>query len=168
MSRAFLKGDDSDLPDHSLPERPLGPAPYYVTSHGLDQLRQRFDALLAEHAELKAGDADFDKPRVLAIERDLRYVNARLEGAVLVHTPPSPHDEVLFGAVVGLCDAQGRTTRYHIVGEDEADPALGKISYQSPLARELIGARLGDSVTWQRRAGTVDLEITDITYAAGQ
>lgn len=164
MSRAFVKGDDSDLPDQSLPERPLGAAPYYVTPRGLAHLRKRFEALHNEHAALKAENAAFDRPRLLAVERDLRYLSARLDGAVPVSTEAAAHDEVHFGARITLRDTQGRVANYHIVGEDEADLAQGKISYLSPLARVLMGARLGESVPWQRPAGTVELEITAIAY----
>lgn len=166
MSRAFVKGDESDLPELPLPERPLGEPPYYVTRTGLAHLRSRLNALHAEHAGLKATAAEFDKPRMQEVERDLRYLSARIDGAVQVDVRSQPHDEVHFGALVSTRDAQGRRARYAIVGDDEADITLGRISYRSPLAQALMGARVGDWVNWQRPAGAIDLEITAIDYEA--
>jgi transcription elongation GreA/GreB family factor len=164
MSRAFVKGDDSDLSGEELPERPISPFPNYVTSEGLAQLRERYDELLAQHATLKAAAEDFDKPRLTAIDRDLRYFSQRLESAILVDPSKEPQDEVHFGATVRAQDEQGQVHRFKIVGEDEADVATGKVSWLSPLAKALMGARAGDTVKWRRPAGEVDLEITDINY----
>ena len=62
MSRAFVKGDDSDLSGEELPERPISPLPNYVTAEGLSQLRRRYDELQSQHVTLKAAGEDFDKP----------------------------------------------------------------------------------------------------------
>jgi transcription elongation factor GreB len=164
MSRAFVKGDDSDLSGEEVPERPISPYPNYVTREGLAQLRERYDALHSQHAMLKAAGEDFDKPRLTAIDRDLRYLSQRLESAIVVDPRNEPHDEVHFAATVQAEDPDGRVHRFKIVGEDEADVATGKVSWQSPLAKALMGARIGDTVKWRRPAGEVDLEITDITY----
>jgi transcription elongation GreA/GreB family factor len=164
MSRAFVKGDDSDLSGEELPERPISPLPNYVTAEGLAQLRQRYDALLDQHATLKAAGKDFDKPRLTAIDRDLRYFSQRLDSAILVDPRHEPQDEVHFGATVRAEDPGGHVHCFKIVGDDEADVATGKVSWQSPLAKALMGARVGDSVKWRRPAGDVDLEITDINY----
>ena len=67
MSRAFVKGDDTDLSGEELPERPISPHPNYVTAEGLVMLRQRYDELSAQHAALKAAEQDFDKPRLSAV-----------------------------------------------------------------------------------------------------
>jgi transcription elongation GreA/GreB family factor len=164
MSRAFVKGDDSDLSGEEVPERPVSPFPNYVTAEGLNQLRARYDALTARHLELKAAAEDFDKPKLTEIDRDLRYFAQRLESAILVDPGKEPQDEVHFGATVQAEDAQGKTHRFKIVGEDEADVATGKVSWLSPLAKALIGAKVGDTVKWQRPAGDLDLEIAEIRY----
>ena len=70
MSRAFVKGDDSDLSGEELPERPVSSQPNYVTREGLGQLHKRYDELQRRHAELKAAGEDFDKPKLIAIVRD--------------------------------------------------------------------------------------------------
>lgn len=164
MSRAFVKGDDSDLSGEEVPERPISPHPNYVTEEGLTQLRRRYDDLLEQHAALKAAGEDFDKPKLTAIERDLRYFSQRLDTAILVDPRNEPQDEVHFGATVEAQDEKGHVHRFKIVGEDEADVATGKISWLSPLAHALIGAKQGDAVKWKRPAGEMDLEIRDIGY----
>ena len=164
MSRAFVKGDDSDLSGEELPERPVSPYPNYVTPRGLALLRDRYETLIARHAELKAAGEDFDKPKLTEIERDLRYFSQRLDSAILVDVSKEPQDEVHFGATVKAEGADGGTQRFTIVGEDEADVATGKVSWQSPLAKALIGARVGDTVKWRRPAGDSELEILQISY----
>lgn len=164
MSRAFVKGDDSDLSGEEVPERPISPYPNYVTVEGLAQLRKKYEALTSRHAELKAAGEDFDKPKLTEIERDLRYFSQRLESAILVDVSKEPRDEVHFGATVEAGADGGEVQRFTIVGEDEADVATGKISWRSPLANALIGSRVGDTVKWRRPAGDAELEIRKIQY----
>jgi transcription elongation factor GreB len=164
MSRAFVKGDDSDLSGEELPERPVSPAPNYVTALGLAQLRARYETLLAQHAQLKAAAEDFDKPKLTEIDRDLRYFSQRLESAILVDVQNEPRDEVHFGATVKAETSDGEIRQFTIVGEDEADVATGKVSWLSPLAKAMIGAKKGDTVRWRRPAGDTELEILDIQY----
>jgi transcription elongation GreA/GreB family factor len=164
MSRAFVKGDDEGLPGDEVPERPIGPEPNYVTREGLAQLRQRYEALQQQHLELKAAGEEFDKPKLNAVDRDLRYFSQRLESAILVDLTNEPHEEVHFGARVKVEDPDRRTQLFRIVGEDEADVATGKISFLSPLAKAMIGARVGDTVKWRRPAGEIELAILEISY----
>jgi transcription elongation factor GreB len=164
MSRAFVKGDDSDLSGEEVPERPISPYPNYVTAEGMAQLRQRYEQLQSEHAMLKSAAEAFDKPKLTAVDRDLRYFSQRLESAILVDQRKEPQDEVHFGATVQAQDAHGHTHRFKIVGEDEADVATGKVSWLSPLAKALMGARVGDAVKWRRPAGELEIEIVRIEY----
>ncbi|MFN0315283.1 MAG: GreA/GreB family elongation factor [Burkholderiales bacterium] len=164
MSRAFVKGDDSDLPDQGLPERPVSHQPNYVTKTGLGQLKARYDALQGLHAALKLSGADFDKPKLREVERDLRYLSSRLDSALLVDVFQEPRDEVHFGASVKTEDGNGHISECTIVGEDEADVAHGKVSWLSPLAKALIGARVGDTVKWRRPAGEAELHVVEIGY----
>jgi transcription elongation GreA/GreB family factor len=78
---------------------------------------------------------------------------------------PAQHDllQVAFGLSVQVCDPSGREQVYEITGEDEADPTLGRISAHAPLARALIGAEVGDSVTWKKPNGPIELKISAIT-----
>jgi transcription elongation factor GreB len=164
LSRAFVKGDDSDLSGEELPERPVSPYPNYVTAQGFAQLRSKYDGLVARHAQLKAAAQDFDKPKLTEIERDLRYFSQRLESAILVDVDNEPRDEVHFGATVKAETDDGDVHEFTIVGEDEADVATGKVSWLSPLAKAMIGAKTGDTVKWRRPAGDAELEILDIRY----
>ena len=104
------------------------------------------------------------KQRLLEVKRDIRYFSAQLERATLVDTVGQPRDEVRFGAAVTILDGQGKNHAFQIVGDDEADVAAGSISWASPLAKALLGARVGDTVKWQRPAGASEVEIVAIEY----
>jgi transcription elongation factor GreB len=71
---------------------------------------------------------------------------------------------VLFGATVEVEDEAGNCLHFTIVGEDEADIAHNKVSYVSPIAKALIGRKVGDSVMWKRPAGNLSLDIIEINY----
>ena len=166
MSRAFVKESDEDSASAELPERPLGAGPNYVTSRGLEALRARLKELQNERAQLEAAAEPMAKQRLLEVKRDIRYFSAQIERATVVDTAGQPRDEVHFGAAVTIRDEQGKTHTFHIVGDDEADVAVGSISWASPLARAMMGARVGDTVKWQRPAGVMEVEIMVIDYAA--
>jgi len=142
----------------------LSSEPNYVTPAGLESLRAKVDALHAEHARLKKAAEDFDRPKLSQIERDLRYFQTKLDTAIPVNGAKQPLDEVRFGASVQTEDESGAKHTFTIVGEDEADVVHGKVSWQSPLATALIGAKVGDTVTWNRPAGKTTLEVLDIQY----
>lgn len=167
MSRAFVKDSDDELTAGELPERPVPAHANYVTPHGLELLRARVRELAEQHEQLKAVAADDSeaKRKLREIERDQRYFNAQLERADLVNPARQPQDEVRFGAIVRVEDGNGLAQEFHIVGDDEADVAAGKISWGSPLARSMLGARIGDRVKWERPAGVAEVEIADIRYS---
>jgi len=96
------------------------------------------------------------------VERDLRYIEARLENAILVEPIMQPKTTVIFGATVSIEDENGEHHRYTIVGEDEADVANHKVSWLSPIAKALLGHKLGEDVVWKRPAGDLHLEILAI------
>ena len=164
MSRAFVKEDSEDKMGEELPERPVSSQPNYVTATGMEQLRSKVESLQAEQTRLKAAGEAFDRPRLIQVERDLRYFQARLEGAIVVDVSSQPLDEVRFGASVKAEDGDGTVHTFTIVGDDEAAVAEGRVSWQSPLARALIGSRAGDTVTWNRPAGAITLEVLEIRY----
>ena len=166
MSRAFVKEDNEALAGEALPERPVSPGANYVTQAGFGSLRAKVDQLHVEHVQLKRDAQDLDRPRLTRIERDLRYYQARLESAIPVDLAAQPRDEVRFGASVKTEDGHGATHTFTLVGEDEADVVHGKVSWQSPLAVALMGAKVGDTVTWDRPAGETTLEVLDINYPA--
>jgi transcription elongation GreA/GreB family factor len=164
MNRAFVKEDDG-AGGEELPERPVPAHPNYVTARGLAQLQSRVRDLVARCDVLRPVAAEDSGARynLRALERDLRYYTAQLERADLVAVA-AQHDTVHFGARVTICDDDGTQQRVHIVGDDEADAAAGEISWASPLARALIGAREGDVVAWHRPAGTRQIEILAVQY----
>lgn len=98
------------------------------------------------------------------IERELRWLQARINDAIPVDAAKQSRERVAFGATVELADQDDHRLRYRIVGEDEADPEHGSISWVSPLARALKGGRVGDSVVWRRPAGDLQVEILGIEY----
>ena len=169
MSRAFVKEPDgSEVPD-DLPERPQSPHPNHVTPAGLARLRAERAALLQRKVELAEAQGDLARQQELKhVERDLRYVEGRIERAIPIDPAGQPADEVAFGAVVEVRDEMGAPLRFAIVGEDEADATQGKVSWVSPLAKALLGARVGDSVTWHRPAGDRELEVVSIRYSADE
>ena len=166
MSRAFVKENEEELTAGELPERPLSAHPNYVTPHGLALLRARLAELHSERDRLAAADDPLERQRLLEVKRDIRYFNAQLDRAELVDPAAQPHDEVHFGATVTLVDEEEQRHQFRIVGDDEADPARNLISWATPLARALLGMRVGDTVKWQRPAGPAEVEIAAIDYAA--
>ena len=166
MSRAFVKEQDGNFPDDDIAELPQTDEPNYVTPSGLAQLRAKHHALQEQHGALaaKAEDDPVQKPALRALERDLNFVTGRIERALLVEPAAQPADEVRFGAEVTVEDEKGKPFRFFIVGQDETDIAHGKVSWASPLARAMMGAKVGDVVDWQRPAGASRLEVTAIRY----
>lgn len=159
MSKAFTKEDAT--PDEILvARRPPLPAgvPNYVTPRGLELLRAERQALESARSALRgeAGAA----ARVTALGARLAELEQRLQSAQCVE--PAPGGVVRFGSWVTLQDEAEREQRYQIVGVDEADPAQGKVAFLSPLAKALLGARVGDSVRVQKPGGSQELEVLAI------
>jgi transcription elongation GreA/GreB family factor len=163
MSRAFIKEQDGDQADHDPPERPQSSHANYVTPYGLKQLQQRLQELVAVQDSLTGKQGLGAQQELKHVKRDLHYYTERIKRAVVVRPEAQPDDRVHFGASIEVEDMEGKRFRYLIVGEDEADPALGKISWVSPLARALLDACIGDIVKWRRPAGDKELKITSIT-----
>ena len=166
MSRAFVNEERFEQAGgEELVDRPISEFPNYVTPTGALELQTLEESLMAQLAPLKASkDETFNKDKVAEIERDLRYVRARLDSAILVDPKTQSHETVLFGASIEVEDDEGNKHTFHIVGEDEADATINKVSWVSPLAKSLIGQKIGDTVTWQRPVGNINLEILDIHY----
>jgi transcription elongation GreA/GreB family factor len=141
MSRAFVKEDDG-ADGEELAELKVSPHRNLVTAEGLAQIEASVERLRAELSAARAAD---DPATARRARRDLRYWTARQRTAELVPAG-APGAKARFGSAVTLATADGRQFEYRIVGEDEADPARGKISYASPLARRIIGAAAGDPV----------------------
>lgn len=151
MSRAFVN-EDSYV--DALPDRPVSEHPNLVTERGFALIDEALEAARREHAEAQASG---DRDALARAWRDLRYWNARRATAQL-RAPEPDAGVVQFGHTVTIVREDGRQQTFRIVGEDEADPAKGSISYVSPLARALLGKSVGEVV----RAGKDDAEITAI------
>ncbi len=164
MSRAFVKENDEQ--GNELPERPQSPYPNHITPAGLEALHQQLAVMEEAHKRMvePVGNELIDQDAKHALERDIRYVQDRIARAIVIDLAAQPKDRVQFGATVETEDEEGIRRRFEIVGEDEADAAVGKLSWVSPLARALTDAKKGDTVVWKRPAGDLELEILSITY----
>jgi transcription elongation GreA/GreB family factor len=140
MSRAFVKEAENDAAE--LPDRPISPHRNLVTEAGLAAIKaalDRFEA--ARHAATDKGD----RGAAAAALREVRYWRARRANAEIVK-PPADKSHVTFGMTVTLRRDDGRERRFRIVGEDEADPSRGTVSYVSPLARAVLTHGPGETV----------------------
>jgi transcription elongation factor GreA len=113
---------------------------------------------LSENAEYHAA-----KERQGFIEGRIRELEAKVSGAEVLE-PPKDGTRVTFGSTVRLRAPDGKEVRYQIVGSDEADPAVGRISILSPIARTLIGKEVGDEVKVQAPGGARELEIVAANF----
>ena len=169
MSRGFVKEDDLEHAGTDVPERLISMHTNYVTVKGYAILEKQANALELQRKALSANKEDQQAQQQLAIvNRDLRYVAARLESAQVVKPtvtkPDAAANQVLFGATVTVEDEEGDSHTYEIVGEDEADIKVDKVSWTSPLAKSLIGHKVYENVVWVRPAGNQTLTITNIDY----
>jgi transcription elongation GreA/GreB family factor len=151
MSRAFVK--ETDAVD-ALPERPVSGHPNYVTARGLSLIEE---ALAKAEKDYAAAQAAADRDALASAGRDLHYWQQRRASAELVAPPPDAAT-VHFGSKVTIARDDGRKQTWQIVGEDEAEPARGTLSYVSPVAKALAGRKVGDLVT----AGNSEAEIVAI------
>ncbi|MBR0796139.1 transcription elongation factor GreA [Bradyrhizobium jicamae] len=159
MSVAFTKEESAETASETLlPDRPISPHPNLVTAEGLKALElQLQEAREAYDAAQQVEDVN-EKRRLSAVPlRDKRYLTERIRTAQVKPNPAST-ETVAFGSTVTFSRADGRVQTYRIVGEDEADPKLGSISFVAPVARSLMGKAVGDVVG----SGSQELEIVAI------
>lgn len=154
MSRAFVKDDDGGTGVEDLPDRLVSAHRNLVTTDGLAQIDTEIERLQEDYA---AAQTAADRSALQRVARDLRYWMARRSTAE-VQEPPAADGTVHFGSKVTILRPDGRKQTYRIVGEDEADPTKGTLSYVSPLAQALLGRRIGDEV----KAGASTAEIEKI------
>ena len=151
MSRAFVKEDD--VVD-ARPERPISSHENYVTARGLELIEAALSRAQSDHA---AAQAAADREALASSARELHYWQQRRASAQLI-SPPPDRDKVHFGSTVTIERDDGRRQSWRIVGEDEADPAHGTLSYASPVARALAGRKVGEVV----QAGNSEAKIVAI------
>ena len=184
MSKAFTREDASTPEDDDveLPPLPAGTR-NYMTPGGFARLKAELDHLVgSERPELVAtvawaasngdrsenGDYLYGKKRLREIDRRIRFLIKRLDQAEVVD-PAAPRDgdaelRIFFGATVTIRDPRGDERRLAIVGIDEADTARGHVSWISPVARALLRAREGDTVSVVTPAGVEELEVLEVAY----
>ena len=163
MSVAFTRDEDHEAAAANLPDRPISPHPNLVTPEGLSQLEAAFaEAKAAYSAAQTSGLINEDRTAMARATRDLRYYTARLGSAQRID-PVTSSDRVVFGSTVTIeryaeNTEDRRTQTFRIVGEDEADPNRGSISYMSPMARALLGKAVGDEI----QVAGADVEIMSV------
>ena len=144
MSVAFTREEDYEAQAADLPDRPISAHPNLVTASGLAAIEQALDAARQAYAAAQMeGGVSTDRTAMARATRELRYWSARRASAQL--TEPAPQaGRVQFGGTLEIERDDGRRQTFRIVGEDEADPAAGRLSYVSPLARAVLGKSVGD------------------------
>ena len=185
MNKAFTRETD-DAEDDDVPEgAPLLPVGTrnYMTPGGFARLKGELDQLVGtERPQLVAtiawaagngdrsenGDYIYGKKRLREVDRRIRFLVKRLDRAEVVdpagHAGGDDDDRIYFGATVEVVNERGEARTVSIVGVDEIDTARGYISWVSPMARALIKAREGDTVTLHTPAGAEELEIAAVRY----
>ena len=151
----------------------------YITPKGHKKLVDELEQLLrVERPEVtklvqwaasngdRSENADYlyGKRRLREIDRRVRFLTQRLDAAIVVDPATLNSEKVQFGATLEVTDEEGNIRKYSIVGVDEVDTARGRISWQSPIGKSLLGKQLGDEVLVKIPAGEVTLEIVKITY----
>ncbi|MDE2490685.1 MAG: GreA/GreB family elongation factor [Elusimicrobia bacterium] len=164
MSRAFVK-EDAGGPDEDPPERPVSPHPNYVTPRGARLLQQAEERLVAELQDLSGAQADpARRKKKRELERDLRYVRARLETAIPADPAAAPKDEVRFGARVRLRREGGGERTIRIVGEDEAEEGGEFVPWTGPFMQALLGLKAGQVLEWEGPEGPEGWTVVSIEY----
>jgi len=182
MSKAFTReGDSADDLDDAEEANPIpAGAKNYMTPHGWRRMRDELTYLVKTERPAvtnvvswaarngdrsENADYQYGKRRLREVDRRIRYLTRRLENAEVVDPATrEATDQVFFAATVGYANAAGEETTVRIVGLDETDLAKGYISWISPVARALIKAREGDTVTLATPGGREELEILEVRY----
>jgi transcription elongation factor GreB len=179
MSKAFVK-EEGDAPEDDEVAAPKLPAigKNYITPAGYARLEAELRRLVErERPEVvktvawaaslgdRSENADYiyGKRRLREIDRRVRFLIKRLESAQVVHSAGRDTDQVFFGATVKI-RSERETREITIVGVDEVDPASGRVSWVSPIAKALLKAREGDTVTLRSPSGEEQLEILEVSY----
>lgn len=181
MNKAFTKETEPEDDEPALAPLPAG-GKNYITPQGYERLRSELlDLIDNERPKMveivhwaasngdrsENGDYHYGKKRLREIDRRIRFLTQRLEIAEISN--PSIHhgsDQVFFGATVTYADGSGAERCVTILGIDEANSALGQISWISPVARALLKAKVGDEVSLVTPQGVQTLEVLTVDYPA--
>ena len=151
MSVAFRRESDEEHLEPKF-ELPFPPGPNLVTPRGLKLIEAR-------NAELEAAVAAAPPEQLPELQRDLRYWRARLATSLLA--PPPSGEIVAFGTIVTISQ-DGKNRTLDIVGHDESDPATGRIAFNAPLAKALIGGEIGEEVESPGPGGTINIVAIEV------
>ena len=151
----------------------------YITPGGFRRLREELAHLWKEERpqmvttvawaagngdRSENGDYIYGKRRLREIDRRIRYLSKSLDSAVVVDNAGRALEQVQFGATVTIADDSGHEREVTIVGVDELDSSGARVSWRSPLARALLKARVGDTVTVHAPRGAASLDVIAIRY----
>lgn len=156
----------------SSAKRPITPAGYDRLDRELQDLwHQERPRIVNEVADAAAlGDRSenaeyiFGKKKLREIDRRIKHLSSLLDRLQIIDPRKNAKDSVDFGATVQVEDEDGESKQYTLVGEDEIEAKLGRISLKSPIGRALFGKTVGDEVTVRRPKGEIDLQIKEIHY----
>jgi transcription elongation factor GreB len=166
MSRGFVKEDDQEeIP--IVPMRAYLPegVTNFVTRAGLNQLLEERQMLVNEKDHLSSANENEKRIELNFINAKLQLLNNRIAEAKIVDLNEQPHNEIRFGALVTLkIEKSEKIQTFQIVGVDEADISKGKISFLTPLAKELLNKKIGTKVFLKRAKEDIVFEIMDISY----
>jgi transcription elongation GreA/GreB family factor len=167
MSRAFVDDDSEHL--EKLPELPQSANAGYLTPRGLEHLKAELAKLEEEKrpplvAAIEEGGAGAMQAEIelARVEQRVKYLHARIARAIVVDPTAAPDDRVHFGSTVTARDQNGEEMRVRIVGEDETDLEHGSVSCFSPLAKALMMKQVGETATWHRPIGDLQLTVLAI------
>lgn len=165
MSKAFTKEDGAGETPTVRPPPTLAPGEVrYITREGHDALSAQLAKLDEERAALRRDGALDAASRRAEVEGRLAAIEQTLAVVTVAAEAPPDRERVFFGAWVTLEDEEGERSEYRIVGPDEVDPREGRISVDSPLARQLLGRAEGDDVELRRPRGVTPVSIVQVRY----
>jgi transcription elongation factor GreB len=181
MNKAFVKetDDEDELP---LPPRPAAHGTEPITPEGHRALSDELNRLwtverpkVTEEVAAAAAQGDrsenaeyiYGKKRLREIDRRIRFLTKRLESVIVVRPAAEQRGRAFFGAWLTIADEEGEEATYRLVGTDEIDPGVGKISVRAPLGQALLGKREGDSAVVQRPKGPTEVTLIKIWYESG-
>ena len=181
MSKAFIReSEDQGAPEARLEEMSVPPpAKNYISPAGYGRLKAELKLLVeGERPEVvrtvawaakngdrsENGDYLYGKKRLREIDRRVRFLIKHLEAAEVVDAAGRDTDQIFFGCSIRTRAKGGDERTITIVGVDEVDPARGRVSWISPVAKALLKAREGDKVALKTPGGTEELEILEVRY----
>jgi transcription elongation factor GreB len=128
------------------------------------RLLEEIAAAAAQGDRSENAEYIYGRKRLREVDKRINFLKSRLEKAKIIDPKTQSGDKVIFGATVTIADEDGREKTWAIVGEDEADPSSGKISWLSPLGRALMNKHVGDYAEANTPRGLVEYTICAIKF----